>query len=209
MKHLTVFLMLLVMAAFVVACEFDESCFDEAEMVKVTDDAGDFYIDAFEASRTNATSTVMGTGLTQACNVKSVVPWSNVTYEDARNACLDAGKRLCTKDEWMAACEKTYPYGSNYVAGTCNDGDGLESAATGSSSGCKTASGIYDMSGNVREWVEGGILMGGAYDSASDDVSCSAALNHASDYYSYTPSAGDGFRCCSDEKLVPPDSAIF
>ena len=171
-------------------------------MVRIADASGTaFFIDAYEASRVNATDVVMGTGVTMACNVKSVIPWSNVSYQDARNACIEAGKRLCTKEEWMAACEKTYPYGSGYVAGTCNDGNGLESLATGSFAGCRTSSGVYDMSGNVREWVEGGILMGGAYDSSAEGASCAAALSHVSDYYSYTPSFGDGFRCCSDEKL--------
>ncbi|MBQ9396144.1 MAG: SUMF1/EgtB/PvdO family nonheme iron enzyme [Proteobacteria bacterium] len=203
-------LLLILLAASLTACEFEETCPPEASMVKVADANGDyFYIDAYEASRTNATDAVMGTGVTMACNVKSVIPWYNVSYQDARNACIDAGKRLCTQDEWITACEKTYPYGSGYVAGTCNDGNGLESMPTGSLSGCKTASGIYDMSGNVREWVEGGLLMGGAYDSAASGVTCASALNHASDYYNYSPSSADGFRCCSSEKLVPAETSAL
>lgn len=204
MKHLFVLLCLFIWGTLLAACELEETCSDEAQMIRITDASGSaFYIDAYEASRVNAAESSMGTGLTMACSSKNVIPWSNVSYEDARNACLDAGKRLCSKSEWIAACEKTYPYGSGYIAGICNDSSGIESAASGSHDSCKTNSGIYDMSGNVREWVEGGILMGGAFDSSSDDVSCTSALSHVSDFYNYTPSSGDGFRCCSDEKLVP------
>ena len=186
----------------IAGCEFDEACDIEADAVTITFEKGDFLIDAFEASRSNATNLTTGTGLTYACNYQNTIPWSNVSYEDARNACLDAGKRLCTKEEWIAACKQTYPYGDAYSAGTCNDSDGVESAATGSKTACKTSNGIYDMSGNVREWVEGGYLMGGAYNSSADEVKCNAFLDYSNNkYLTYTPSQGDGFRCCQDASI--------
>lgn len=175
-------------------CDFDEVC-DATEAPMVT--IGDFSIDAYEASRSNATQDTMGTGVTLACNYKNSVPWSNVTYEDAKNACLDAGKRLCTKEEWLSACgaEGAYPYGDSYQKGTCNDG-GVESDPTGKS-GCKSAKNVYDLSGNLREWVEGGSLMGGSYlSSTPEELACSAKA--VADPLSFSNITDVGFRCCKD-----------
>lgn len=202
MKNLHKFLILSFAGfLFLPACEFGEVCEVEAPSVKIASDNGDFLIDAYEASRSNATASTAGTGITLACNYKNTVPWYNATYDDARNACLDAGKRLCTKAEWIAACKQTYPYGSTYKSGTCNDTNGLESDPTGAHTGCKTSSGIYDMSGNVAEWVEGGFIMGGSYNSASGEVTCESMLDHSKDYATGYTSSGIGFRCCQDERL--------
>ena len=86
------------------ACDFDEVCEAEAPAIKV----GQVLVDSYEASRVNATAETTGTGITIACNYAQTIPWFNATYEDARNACLDAGKRLCTKEEWVAACGSGY-----------------------------------------------------------------------------------------------------
>lgn len=203
MKRLALITAFLGFASFaaLTGCDFEEVCEAEAQVVSVSFDNGDFLIDAFEASRSNATAATSGTGITLACNYQNTVPWYNITYTDARNACLDAGKRLCTKEEWMAACRQTYPYGDSYKSGTCNDTSGVESDVTGGHTGCKTSTGIYDMSGNVSEWVEGGFLMGGSYNSASGDVKCSSMLDHSKDYISGYTSAGVGFRCCQDASI--------
>lgn len=181
-------------------CGFGEECEPEAAMVTVEADGVRFRIDAYEASRWNATEQTAGTGVGMACNYRGTIPWNNVTYEDARNACLDAGKRLCTKAEWRAACgQALYPYGGAYVAGTCNDGK-VETLATGAKAGCRSAVGAFDMSGNVREWVEngaeGGALMGGGYSDGAAGLTCDAASDV--DIFTYTPTQADGFRCCSD-----------
>ena len=193
----------------------DETCEQtESPMIKVTTESGSFYIDAYEASRANATAETFGTAGTLACSYRGTFPWGNITYEDARIACLDAGKRLCTQEEWMAACGKTYPYGDSFVEKTCNDksnieeqnanlskyGSGYSAMTTGQKSNCKTPTGIYDMSGNLREWVQDGILMGGAFNSESDEVRCTSELKQTN-YSSYVPNQGDGFRCCKDATL--------
>ena len=202
-NHRTMCLLLAVslsLSFLVSGCEFDEACESEAQEIFMA--SGNYYIDAYEASRANATAMTQGTGLTLACNYVGAVPWGNVTYEDARNACLDAGKRLCTADEWRAACGQNFPYGSSFQSASCVSGT-IESAVTGSKSTCRSESGVYDMSGNLREWVEGGILMGGAYTSTgADELSCTTAVQ-INDPLSYTPNAGDGFRCCRDVGLLP------
>ena len=180
------------------ACLLDEECVDEVMAVKV----GDVYVDKYEASRSNATADTQGLGVTRACDYAHTMPWTSVSYEDAKNACLDAGKRLCTVEEWMAACGAgAYPYGDAYQAATCNDAENDEGAAlaTGSMSACHGTSGIFDMSGNVQEWVEGGYLMGGSYIYGKDkreDLRCNAALEVNVNTFTPTPSVG--FRCCSD-----------
>lgn len=186
------------------ACLFDEACDVEAGSVLVSSATGDFYIDAYEASRANATELTAGTGTSLACNYRNTVPWTNVTYADARNACLDAGKRLCTRAEWQTACGTYFPYGEQYAPGTCHVAtDDLEPDITGRSAGCKTSSGIYDLSGNVAEWVEGGYLMGGTYMSNGPDGACSSA-KQVHDYLSFVPDISVGFRCCSDASDLAP-----
>ena len=204
MKKLTAFIFCLAPVVFT-ACMFDEACDVEAKSVLVPSSTGDFYIDAYEASRANATELTAGTGTSLACNYKNTVPWTNITYADARNACLDAGKRLCTKAEWQTACGTYFPYGEQYLPGTCHLAtEDLEPDITGKSASCKTATGIYDMSGNVVEWAEGGYLMGGSYTSNSSDGACDS-FKQVHDYLSYVPDISVGFRCCSDASdLNPP-----
>lgn len=199
MKHL---LPIFILASFALsACSMDATCdYTESQTVLIHSENGDFYIDAYEASRANATAETYGTGVTLACNYKNAAPWAFITYEDAYNACYDAGKRLCTKEEWMAACAQNYPYGATYIEGQCND-SGLEYANTGSYSGCATATGVFDLSGNLREWVEGGYFMGGSYDSVANALSCSSA-EKVNDYLNYSPTSADGFRCCQDVSLA-------
>ena len=172
---------LLLISATMMGCGMDEACESEAGMVSLSVGGSTFMIDTYEASRTNATSETAGTGVTMACNYRNSLPWNNVTYEDALNACLDAGKRLCTKEEWKAACTST-------SAASCNV-DALETSPTGSKSGCRSQVGVYDMNGNVAEWVEGG-----GFRNASSEVSCSQEANYGvnSSYAEQTT----GFRCC-------------
>lgn len=53
------------------------------------------------------------------------VPQAYVSGDEAAAACVAAGKRLCTSDEWLAACrgpdDRTFPYGDAHVDGACND----------------------------------------------------------------------------------------
>ena len=93
-----------------------------------------FVIDAYEASRPDATALLGGNAEHLSCSNPDVVPWRTVTHAEAEAACLDAGKRLCTEAEWQRACEGTnpndplpwpvdytsYPYGVVYDKNACN-----------------------------------------------------------------------------------------
>jgi formylglycine-generating enzyme required for sulfatase activity len=53
------------------------------------------------------------------------VPQGYISQLDAAEACAEAGKRLCTNDEWVRACrglnDTQYPYGDARIDGACND----------------------------------------------------------------------------------------
>jgi formylglycine-generating enzyme required for sulfatase activity len=61
----------------------------------------------------------------KAISKKGIIPQAHISKEQAETACKNAGKRLCTDDEWIGACKgkkpTTYPYGDDRKAGRCND----------------------------------------------------------------------------------------
>lgn len=61
----------------------------------------------------------------RAVSRAGVPPQGYISQVEARAACVEAGKRLCTDDEWKVACgganEEPYPYGTTLEEGACND----------------------------------------------------------------------------------------
>lgn len=53
-----------------------------------------------------------------------VLPQGYMTYYSAKSACENAGKRLCSEEEWVRACRGNrgtkHPYGANFKLGMCN-----------------------------------------------------------------------------------------
>ena len=177
------------------------SCPDSVGMVLVAPiGASSFCIDTHEASRVDATSGSAGADSSRATSRRGVLPWGNVGLNDARVACTAAGKRLCTADEWFAACagrlESVYPYSDTYDPDACNGLDAGVGAVspTGSRLLCETQAGAFDMSGNVAEWVEGGFARGGTYGTGSSPLRC----DHVGSEPDLTvPGPVVGFRCCA------------
>ena len=65
-------------------------------------------------------------GLTvRAISRSRSVPQAYISGAEAAAACKQAGKRLCSEEEFETACmgpkKTTWPYGDGYVAGACND----------------------------------------------------------------------------------------
>jgi hypothetical protein len=189
-----------------------------------------YCIDRFEASLVdgapgNPDQAAFGTGGDGSTTARAVarrfaVPSRGVSYWQAQAACKNAGKRLCTADEWRVACrgddDKTYPYGDLFDAERCNGLEAgredvveagamfvnvdLDSATV--AGGCVTQHGAYDMSGNLWEWNATAYLedarrglAGGSFRSNATGLRCVTDDNHADpleldDAY--------GFRCCAD-----------
>jgi hypothetical protein len=64
---------------------------------------------------------------------RGVVPNGYISGVIAERACLNAGKRLCSEEEWVTACrgelDRQFPYGDVYEQGACNVSNGKHPAA--------------------------------------------------------------------------------
>lgn len=157
----------------------------------------DFCIDAYEPTITGdlgyADQLVEfpGTATTGVASSEAgVLPTEPTSWYQARGACLNAGKHLCTVDEWLTACgEGAFPWGDEPLpqavcAVPAEDGapypDGLQ--PTGSLPDCRSPSGIFDQIGNAWEWADPGTFddegapltakLGGAWYSGQGNTSC-------------------------------------
>ena len=61
----------------------------------------------------------------KALNRRGRMPQAYISRDQAELACTNAGKRLCTDEEWVTACKgkkpTTWPYGEEHKPGRCND----------------------------------------------------------------------------------------
>jgi hypothetical protein len=154
---------------------------------------------------------------------------------EAQHACKASGKRLCHSGEWKTACrgpERTkFPYGNVRRDNVCIDTNrtspvahffGGEHSArtmndprlnqltntlakTGEASECTNGFGVYDMVGNIHEWVDDASFQGGYYlDTAVNGDGCDYKTTaHSAIYYDYST----GFRCCADAEASAPEGA--
>jgi formylglycine-generating enzyme required for sulfatase activity len=153
-------------------------------MVKV----GDFWIDRYESAvvsadyfnggRCDGAGTIYGgatavddypstfpdngqfTAPVYACSVSGEVPSRWVTWFQAQQACLLAGKRLCSNEEWQAAVAGTNDPGAfGSAGGACHTigGDARATGRAGATPGGSTSFigrwGAEDLIGNLWEWV--------------------------------------------------------
>jgi formylglycine-generating enzyme required for sulfatase activity len=117
----------------------------------------------------------------EAPNRRGAKPLVMQSANDANAWCSAHRKRLCTEDEWTAACEgddhRAYPYGNAYEYDRCTDDKSwqkvdeaklakwpapeaqahakelYQATPSGSKSKCVSQAGVRDMTGNVEEWV--------------------------------------------------------
>jgi formylglycine-generating enzyme required for sulfatase activity len=114
-------------------------------------------------------------------NQKGAEPTVMLNFLEAEAACGTVHKRLCTEFEWESACEapdvRPFPYGFERKANVCNSDKtyrpvseaklasadvalrtrealrAWQGEGSGARPECVSPSGIYDMTGNVEEWV--------------------------------------------------------
>ncbi len=79
-------------------------------------------------------------------SVAAVLPWRNLSQTQAQQLCARSGKRLPTAAEWYQIAVALADDSSCVTAGTSPQPTG--------STECATSAGIYDLVGNVWEWVD-------------------------------------------------------
>ena len=192
-----------------------------ADMVRVPGLAA--CIDRFEASLGPG---ARGEADGQAMKAKAISragarPAVKVSHHQAKAACALAGKRLCRRAEWTAACRggdagRRYPYGMKYQKKRCHDRPLAKQRGvvaplpTGSLQGCRTPAGVYDLSGNVWEWLADtgpdgnpADLVGGGFGNDDSEGSLLACVSSSRLGQPATQQREEiGFRCCAD--LVGP-----
>ena len=215
----------------------EEGRFDEIPRHKVYLDA--FYMDKYEATgkdfevyldaNPDQHPTITGWVERKVRDDMSARPVFGLSWERCSNYCSWKGKRLPTEAEWERAAagleSRTYPWGNEVPdANRANFGKccfvnkGLVLDEVGSHEQGRTPEGIYDLGGNIAEWVydwydknyykysehrnpqgpEKGkyhVIRGGAWNSFSGYIRSSHryGYNDGQDFY------GIGCRCAKSE----------
>lgn len=192
----------MIVSILVLACVSEPTKF--GPMVKIVKDNGQhFFIDVYEFP-----------------NEQGVKPVAEMNLKDAKSSCQSHGKRLCTMEEWKLACGTTrFTYGNIYEQDRCltnqPNSEGHTSlmhgrtaqVESGSQSKCRSVKGIFDMNGNLEEWVLDdwrgleGNLAGGAWYTHWKYADCSVRYSREPDYRldDERPTDSAGVRCCWSE----------
>ena len=152
----------------------------------------------------------------EAPNEKGALPLVMQSFVDAERWCEARGKRTCTEDEWEGACRRQAEGRScnNARSWIAFDIDRYASSKTqgaevarlfqgspgGSFETCRTPEGVFDLDGNVEEWVRArkgrpwrAVLKGGFW--AKGWPKCWEANDAHEPTFRFFET---GFRCCKD-----------
>lgn len=124
-----------------------------------------FYIDKYEVTNKQYKTFIIATGNPPPPTWTGGVPKGkeehpviNVTWFNAHAYCVWAKKRLPTEEEWEKAARgpdgNIYTWGNEYKEGEANLDNKDVTMPVGSYKTDKSYYGVYDMGGNVTEWVD-------------------------------------------------------
>jgi len=136
-------------------------------------------------------------------NLADENPRDMVSHEQAVSLCEQAGKHLCTIDEWQAACRgkdnTKYSYGDSYKQNKCNTNT-KAAKRSGRKEQCRSWWGMYDMNGNLWEWTATAskehpnmfYVAGGAWNTNNGSRCNESKFS----FYPQNQYPSVGFRCC-------------
>lgn len=155
----------------------------------------------------------------ESCNAgkddRTAHPVNCIDHDGAEALCAWMDGRLCSSAEWLAGCrgsdQRAFPYGAEYQESRCHVGSydqpgpgGRTTVEAGGMAECEGGlPGLFDMSGNVSEWVA---------DCKGDYCKFRGAAYVGNDPVAYFAGCGDvcsgndkglrsgtvGVRCCRD-----------
>ncbi len=145
---------------------------------------------------------------------KGMTPTDNISWMEAEIACKNSGKRLCKSEEWDFACmgteKRKYPYGNEYAEDFCNSFESGKKRGvigvlpSGTFGKCDNGKGVFDLSGNLWEWIDATddsgslkLIKGGGFSNSGydeDTMTCGKKRFQPPD----VRLSGAGFRCCKD-----------
>ena len=109
-------------------------------------------VDIYIASDSGGTGNAIHAGVNAAASAYNATPLVSGTAATQMKNCANAGKRLCTNEEWNIAALGT-PAGADNNDTCWTKADNSASHPTGTLPNCVSTIGCYDMTGNVWERV--------------------------------------------------------
>jgi formylglycine-generating enzyme required for sulfatase activity len=134
-------------------------------------------------------------GTYRAIPADGVKPQGYISQEQATAACNASGRRLCTFDEWTAACrgrpahDYVYPYGDTYEAGACNEG---KESPIVELFGPNPTYDNTELNDPRCDQLDGGLAYGGSYPKCVSTYGAFDMHGNIHEWIDDTPSAGHG-----------------